>query len=72
MKFLNYLFGKKNDKDQKNDHSPFLPKEKDSTELIFAKNFTESGGRFILIDEKNKTINQFMIIIRRAFGPSAW
>ena len=63
MKFLNYLFGNKNDKDQKNDHSPFLPKEKDSTELIFAKNFTSFGGRFIFIDEKNSTNEVFQKII---------
>ena len=64
MKFLNYLFGKKNDKDQKNDQSPFLPKEKDSTELIFAKNFTKKGGKFIYCENKDEVLDYFEKILK--------
>ena len=63
MKFLNYLFGKKNNKDQKNDQSPFLPKEKDSKEILFARNFTKKGGKFIYCESKTEVLDFFIKIL---------
>tara|TARA_X000000950_G_scaffold126066_1_gene157779 strand:- start:109 stop:690 length:582 start_codon:yes stop_codon:yes gene_type:complete len=58
--FWDFFKSKKND-ETKSDES-VLPKNS-SNDLIFAKNFTDSGGRFIFIDEVNSTKEVFKKII---------
>ena len=60
MLFWDFFKSKKNN--QSADDKSIAHKD-DSHELIFAKNFTESGGRFIFIDEKNSTKEIFEQII---------
>ncbi len=60
MGFWDFFKSKKND-ETKSDES-VLPKNS-SNDLIFAKNFTDSGGRFIFIDEVNSTKEVFKKII---------
>jgi len=53
-------------KDKKNDDSNKIESpiyKDDSNDIIFAKNFTSSGGRFIFIDEENSTNEIFQKII---------
>ena len=61
MGFWDFFKSKKND-ESKSDES-VLPKDS-SNELIFVKNFTDSGGRFIFIDEINSTKEVFEKIIK--------
>ena len=60
MGFWDFFKSKKND-ESKSDES-ILPKD-GSNDLTFAKNFTDSGGRFIFIDEINSTKEVFEKII---------
>ena len=60
MGFWDFFKSKKND-ESKSDES-VLPKD-GSNDLTFAKNFTDSGGRFIFIDEINSTKEVFEKII---------
>ena len=60
MGFWDFFKSKKND-ESKSDES-VLP-EDGSNDLIFAKNFTDSGGRFIFIDQINSTKEIFGKII---------
>ena len=60
MLFWDFFKSKKNN--QSADDKSIAHKD-DSHELIFAKNFTESGGRFIFIDEINSTKEIFEKII---------
>jgi L-lactate utilization protein LutC len=58
--FWNFFRNKKNEDLDKIEY----PISKDDTnDLIFAKNFTSFGGRFIFIDEKNSTNEIFQKII---------
>ena len=60
MGFWNFFRNKKNEDLDKIEY----PISKDDTnDLIFAKNFTSFGGRFIFIDEKNSTNEIFQKII---------
>ena len=60
MGFWNFFRNKKN-KDSDEIESPIS--KDDTNDLIFAKNFTSFGGRFIFIDEKNSTNEIFQKII---------
>ena len=60
MGFWDFFKDKKND-DSNKIGSPIY--KDDSNDIIFAKNFTSSGGRFIFIDEKNSTNEIFQKII---------
>ena len=60
MGFWNFFKGKKNENSDEVDSN--ISKD-DSNDLIFAKNFTNFGGRFIFIDEKNSTNEIFQKII---------
>ncbi len=60
MGFWDFFKSKKNNQSY-DDKS--IPQKDDSHDLIFAKNFTESGGRFIFIDEINSTKEIFEKII---------
>ena len=59
MKFFNHLFGK-NKKNNDDEESPFLPKETEPIELIFAKNFTKKGGKFCIVKIRMKFYNILM------------
>jgi len=58
--FWNFFRNKKNE-DSDEIESPIS--KDDTNDLIFAKNFTSFGGRFIFIDEKNSTNEIFQKII---------
>lgn len=58
VKFFNHLFGK-NKKNNDDEESPFLPKETEPIELIFAKNFTKKGGKFLYCENKNEVLQYF-------------
>ena len=58
MKFFNHLFGK-NKKNNDVEESPFLPKETEPVEIIFAKNFTSKGGKFLYCENKNEVLQYF-------------
>ena len=60
MGFWDFFRSKKNE-DSDEIESPIF--EDDSNDIIFAKNFTSSGGRFTYIDEKNSTNEIFKKII---------
>ena len=52
MGFWNFFKTKKKDNQDPDDN--FISEET-SLDLIFAKNFTESGGRFIFLDKQNSS-----------------
>ena len=60
MGFWNFFRNKKNE-DSDEIESPIS--KDDTNDVIFAKNFTRFGGRFIFIDEKNSTNEIFQKII---------
>ena len=60
MGFWNFFRNKKNE-DSDEIESPIS--KDDTNDVIFAKNFTSFGGRFIFIDEKNSTNEIFQKII---------
>ena len=60
MGFWNFFRNKKNEDSDKIESQ--INKD-DSNDIIFAKNFTTSGGRFTFIDEKNSTNEIFQKII---------
>ena len=60
MGFWNFFKGKKN---ENSDEVETNISKDDSNDLIFAKNFTNFGGRFIYIDEKNSTNEIFQKIL---------
>ena len=60
MGFWDFFKTKKNISQEPD--NPSIP-EGSSLDLIFAKNFTESGGRFIFLDEQNSTKDVFEKII---------
>ena len=60
MGFWNFFRNKKNE-DSDEIESPIS--KDDTSDVIFAKNFTSFGGRFIFIDEKNSTNEIFQKII---------
>ena len=65
MGFWDFFKSKKKDESE-NGESP-LPNTS-SNDLIFAKNFTDSGGRFIFIDEINSTKEVF----EKIFEENQW
>ena len=65
MGFWDFFKSKKKDESE-SDESP-LPNIS-SNDLIFAKNFTDSGGRFIFIDEINSTKEVF----EKIFEENQW
>ena len=65
MSFWNFFKNKKKDNREPDDTSI---SDESSLDLIFAKNFTESGGRFIYLDHENSTKDVFEKII----GENNW
>lgn len=60
MGFWNFFKTKKKDNQDPDDN--FISEES-SLDLIFAKNFTESGGRFIFLDQQNSSKDIFDKIV---------
>ena len=65
MGFWNFFKSKKNDESKNLESSH---QNIDSIDLIFAENFTKSGGRFIFIDEINSTKEVF----EKIFEENQW
>ena len=65
MGFWNFFKSKKNDESENVESSH---QNIDSIDLIFAENFTKSGGRFIFIDEINSTKEVF----EKIFEENQW
>jgi len=51
------FFGRK--KTKKPENSPFLPKEDESLDIGFAKNFTRKGGKFLFNESYSKLLDNF-------------
>ena len=65
MGFWNFFKSKKNDESENDESSN---QNIGSIDLIFAENFTKSGGRFIFIDEINSTKEVF----EKIFDENQW
>ena len=64
MSFWNKLFGFKKKTSKSNGESPYLPKKSDEIEIVFAKLFTEKGGKFIYSEDPKSTDNYFKLILQ--------
>jgi len=51
------LLGKKEQSEPTEERSPFMPKVKDPVEIEFAKEFTEKGGKFIFVENKEAALD---------------
>ena len=57
MNLWKNLLGKKEKSDNAEERSPFMPKIKDPVEIEFAKKFTEKGGKFIFVENKEAALD---------------
>lgn len=57
------LFGNKKNSPKPEATSPYLPKKKVDIEVIFAKNFTQKGGKFIYSEDIKSTHKFFKLIL---------
>ena len=57
------LFGGRKKNKRSGDDSPYLPKTKDKVEILFAKNFTKKGGKFIYSEDAQSTDEFFKLIL---------
>lgn len=51
------LFGK--NKAKKPQNSPFLPEQEEPIDIIFARNFTRKGGKFLFNESKSSLVDNF-------------
>tara|TARA_S200000501_G_scaffold40182_1_gene32783 strand:- start:31 stop:624 length:594 start_codon:yes stop_codon:yes gene_type:complete len=61
--FWSKLFGAKTGTSKLSGDSPYLPKKKDEVEVIFAKLFTEKGGKFIYSEDGKSSDHYFKLIL---------
>ena len=55
----------------KTKESPYIPTKEDPTDIIFAKNFTLKGGRFLFCESSGSVFNNFKeICIENKWNPS--
>ena len=55
----------------KTKESPYIPVKEDPTDIIFAKNFTSKGGRFLFCESSDSVFNNFKeICIENKWNPS--
>ena len=55
----------------KTKESPYIPIKEDPTDIIFAKNFTSKGGRFLFCESSDSVFNNFKeICIENKWNPS--
>lgn len=57
MNLWKNLLGKKEQSEPTEERSPFMPKVKDPVEIEFAKEFTEKGGKFIFVENKEAALD---------------
>ena len=65
---LKWVFGtffleRKKKTEESKEKSPFLPQIKDPIEILFAKNFTKKGGKFIFCETASELNNNFNNIL---------
>jgi len=63
VSFWNIFSRKKKKTEKSKEKSPFLPQIKDPIEILFAKNFTKKGGRFIFCETASELNNNFNNIL---------
>ena len=63
MSFWNIFSRKKKKTEEFKEKSPFLPQIKDPIEILFAKNFTKKGGKFIFCETASELNNNFNNIL---------
>ena len=63
MGFWSKLFGAKTRTSKLSGDSPYLPKKKDEVEVIFAKLFTQKGGKFIYSEDGKSSDHYFKLIL---------
>ena len=63
MSFWSKLFGAKTRTSKLSGDSPYLPKKKDEVEVIFAKLFTQKGGKFIYSEDGKSSDHYFKLIL---------
>lgn len=63
MSFWNIFSRKKKKTEESKEKSPFLPQIKDPIEILFAKNFTKKGGKFIFCETASELNNNFNNIL---------
>tara|TARA_B100002051_G_scaffold166741_1_gene157511 strand:- start:34 stop:627 length:594 start_codon:yes stop_codon:yes gene_type:complete len=63
VSFWNIFSRKKKKTEESKEKSPFLPQIKDPIEILFAKNFTKKGGRFIFCETASELNNNFNNIL---------
>jgi L-lactate utilization protein LutC len=61
--FWSKLFGAKTRTSKLSGDSPYLPKKKDEVEVIFAKLFTQKGGKFIYSEDGKSSDHYFKLIL---------
>jgi L-lactate utilization protein LutC len=61
--FWSKLFGAKTRTSKLSGDSPYLPKKKDEVEVIFAKLFTQKGGKFIYSEDSKSSDHYFKLIL---------
>lgn len=59
MNLWKNILGKKDNSKPNEDRSPFMPKIKEAVEIEFAKKFTDKGGRFLFVEDKNAALEVF-------------
>jgi len=64
VSFWNIFSRKKKKSEDSKEESPFLPKKRDPVEILFAKNFTKKGGKFIFCENASETDNYFNNILQ--------
>ena len=63
MSFWSIFSRKKKKTEEFKEKSPFLPQIKDPIEILFAKNFTKKGGKFIFCETASELNNNFNNIL---------
>ena len=64
MNFWKNFLSKKGTTKETEERSPFMPKITDPVEINFAKKFTEKGGKFLFVENKNaalKTLDKILL-----------
>ena len=63
MNLWKNFLGKKDKSESTEERSPFMPKIKDPVEILFAKNFTQKGGKFLFVENTDNALDVFNKIL---------
>lgn len=63
MNLWKNFLGKKDKSESTEERSPFMPKIKDPVEILFAKNFTKKGGKFLFVENTDNALDVFNKIL---------